>query len=316
MPIIASLADFVVPLLGGIERRWLGAGLLLLVVVLGAVVLSLLAQAVVGHIDLVGAFSPDPATATHHLGTFPFTIPLGGTLFVLYLEVAVVSGVPALIRHRARDGALVFLGCAVLALLVYLTLANWGTVPAPVKTALGLRDPAGPIDALELAGIVISISIWQVLYLFCGGAPISAIPLGWLRVLVANVVVIGLGISTYWLLRFPLHFAVPQIAALAAMIVVGVLVIGVLLGMPAAGPPGSLAPLGRLWRFSLVAAVALITYVILRQLGSALQPTWTVGSLDLWIAISGLNLLGGSIFLCCRVLRPVLEPAGAGAPAA
>ena len=129
MPIVASLADFAVPLLVSHKRRWLVAGLLLAVIVLGAIVLALLAQAVVGHSDLMGVFSPNPSTAASHLTTFPFTIPLGGALFVLYLEVAVVSGVPAVTRHRRRDGALVFLGCAVMALIVYLTLANWGSVP-------------------------------------------------------------------------------------------------------------------------------------------------------------------------------------------
>ncbi len=211
MPIVASLADFVVPLLVGHERRWLVAGLLLSTIVLGAIVLAVLAQAVVGHIDLIGVFSPNPSTAASHLTTFPFTIPLGGVLFVLYLEVAIVSGVPALTRHRRRDGALVFLGCAVMALIVYLTLANWGAVPAPAQAALGLRDPGGPIDALDLAGIVISISIWQVLYLFFGGGAYrrDSHRLG-ARIVVANVVVIGLGISTYWLLRFPCRPPFPR----------------------------------------------------------------------------------------------------------
>ena len=308
MPILASLADFVVPLLGSSQRRRLVAGLVLAAIVGGAIVLTVLAQAVVGHIDLVGVFSPDPQATASHFSTFPFTIPLGGLLFVLYLEVSIVSGVPLVTKHRLRDGLITFLGCVALALILYQTLANWDAVPVQARALLGLRNPAGPIDALDLAGIVISIAIWQVLYLFFGGGPLASIPAGWQRLVLSNVAVIGLGILTYWVLSSLLRATVPQVAAIAAMVVVGTLMVGVLFGMPAAGPPGTISLTTRFIRFCLAAVVAVVTYVVLRWLGTALQPTWTSGSLELWIAISGLNLIGGSIFLYCRILRPLLEP--------
>jgi hypothetical protein len=308
MPVLALLADFVVPLFVGQQRRWLVAGLILAAILGSAIVLTVLAQAIVGHIDLVGVFSTDPHTAASHLSAFPFTIPLGGVLFVAYLEVAIVSGVPMLTKNRPRDGAIAFLGCVVVALFLYLTLANWDAVPGPARAALGLRNPGGPVDALDLAGIVISISIWQVLYLFFGGGPLSTIPAGWPRIVVSNVVVIGLGITTYWLLHYPLQASVPQIAAIAAMEVVGILVVGLLFDRPAAGPPGTVSPLQRLIRFCLAELVSVLTFLALRWLGMLLQPTWAIGSLELWIAISGLNLIGGSIFLYCRILRPLLDP--------
>jgi hypothetical protein len=309
MPILALLADFVVPQLAGHQRRWLVAGLIVAAILGGAIVLTMLAQAIVGHIDLVGVFSSDPHTAASHLTAFPFTIPLGGALFVTYLEVAIVSGVPMITKNRLRDGAIAFLGCVIVALILYGTLANWDAIPAPARAALGLRNPGGPIDALDLAGIVISITIWQVLYLFFGGGPLSAIPAGWSRIVVSNVVVIGLGITTYWLLHYPLQASVPQIAAIASMVVVGILVVGLLFDRPAAGPPGTVSPLQRLIRFCLAALVSVVTFLVLRWLGMLFQPTWAIpGGLELWIAISGLNLIGGSIFLYCRILRPLLDP--------
>jgi hypothetical protein len=308
MPVLALLADFVVPLFVGHQRRWLVAGLMPAAILGGAIVLTVLAQAIVGHIDLVGVFATDPHTGASHLTAFPFTIPLGGVLFVAYLEVAIVSGVPMLTKNRLRDGAIAFLGCATLALILYETLANWDAVPAPARSALGLRNPGGPIDALDLAGIVISIAIWQVLYLFFGGGPFSTIPAGWPRIVVSNVVVIGLGITTYWLLHYPLHASVPQIAMIAAMLVVGVLVVGLLFDRPAAGPPGTVSPLQRLIRFCLAVLVSVLTSLALRWLGTLFQPMWDAGSLELWIVISGLNLVGGSIFLYCRTLRPLLDP--------
>jgi hypothetical protein len=308
MPILALVADFVVPLYAGQQRRWLVAGIILASILGGAIVLTVLAQAIVGQIDLAGVFSTDPHTAASHLTAFPFTIPLGGALFVAYLEVAIVSGVPMITKNRLRDGAIAFLGCAALALILYETLANWDAIPAPARAALGLRNPGGPIDALDLAGIVISITIWQVLYLFFGGGPLSAIPAGWPRIVVSNVVVIGLGIITYWLLHYPLQASIPQIAVVAAMEVVGILVVGILFGRPAAGPPGMVSPLQRLIRFCLAALVSVLAFLALRWLGMLFQPTWAAGSLELWIAISGLNLVGGSIFLYCRILRPLLAP--------
>lgn len=308
MPILALLADFVVPLFAGQRRRWLVAGFILAAILGGAIVLTVLAQAIVGHIDLVGVFSTDPHTAASHLTAFPFTIPLGGALFVTYLEVAIVSGVPMIAKNRLRDGAIAFLGCVIVALILYGTLANWDAIPAPARAALGIRNPGGPIDALDLAGIVISITIWQVLYLFFGGGPLSAIRAGWPHIVASNVAVIGLGITTYWLLHYPLQASVPQIAVIAAMEVVGILVVGILFDRPAAGPPGTVSSLQRLIRFCLAVLVSVLTFLALRWLGMLFQPTWAIGSLELWIAISGLNLIGGSIFLYCRILRPLLDP--------
>jgi hypothetical protein len=310
MPILAGLADFVVP---EINKRtphgWAVGGAMAAVIIAGAVILTVLAQIVVGHLDVVGIFSSDPAEAAGHLSAFPFTIPLGGLFFVLYLEVAIVSGVPQTTKHRLRDGALAFCGCIILALILYQTLANWSSIPAEVRAHLGLRNPGGPIDALDLAGIVISIAIWQVLYLFSGGGPIATIQKGWRRVLAANIAVIALGILTYWILRSVVQASVPQIAAFAAMVVAGVLAVGVLFGLPAAGPPDAITLSARALRFGTVAAVGAITFLALQWVGSALQPTWTTGSLDLWITICGLNLIGGGIMFYCRILRP-RPPAG------
>jgi hypothetical protein len=303
MPLLGALADFALPQLGNRSTGWPVGGIMAAIIVCGSILLTVLAQAVVGHVDLVGVFSADPQVAAHHLSTFPFTIPLGALLFVTYLEVAIVSGVPMTTTHRVRDGLFAFVGSIAAALILYRALANWASVPAVARAAIGLRDPGGPIDALDLAGILISIAIWQVLYLFGGGWGLQAIPGRWQRIVLSNALVVGLGVTTYGLLRTVLQASVPQIAVIAAMVVVGVLVVGILFGMPAAGPqpmPGRQL----IYRVCLAGAVALCTFVVLHVLGTALQPKWAVGSLELWIAISGLNLIGGGTMLYCRILRP------------
>src|SRR5262249_49419684 len=303
VPCLGLLADFARPRLNGRLDIWPLRGAMVVAIVAGAVVLTVLAQAVVGRVDLVGVFSPDPRTAMSHLSAFPFTIPLGGLLFVIYLEVSIVSGLPLMAKRPVREWIIVLLGCPALALFLYRTLASWNGVPLAARTQLGRRNPGGTIDALDLAGIVIAITIWQVLYLFSGGGPIGALRAGRARSALANLVVIGLGLLTYWLMRSVLQFSVPQIAQLAAMVVVGVLSVGLLFGRPAAGPPATLALVPRLQRYGMVALVALLTYVVLHWVGHGLQPSWSVGSLELWITICGLNLIGGSIFLYCRILR-------------
>src|SRR5262249_34218798 len=150
MPVLALLADFARPRLNGRLDIWPLRGAMVVAIVAGAVVLTVLAQAVGGRVDLGGVFSPDPRPAVRPLSAFPFTIPLGGLLFVIYLEVSIVSGLPLMAKRPVRDGIIVFLGCAALALFLYLTLANWNGVPLAARTQLGLRNPGGPIDALDL----------------------------------------------------------------------------------------------------------------------------------------------------------------------
>jgi hypothetical protein len=304
MPVLGALADFAIPQLGDRAYRWLVGGIMTAIIAGGGIVLTVLAQAVVGHIDLVGVFSPNPQAAASHLSAFPFTIPLGALCFVTYLEVAIVSGVPLQSTHRTRDGVLAFGGSIATALILYQALANWGSVPAGVRALIGLRNPGGPVDALDLAGILISITIWQVLYLFCGGWILQTFRVPWQRVALSNVAVIGLGITTFWLLHGVFQMVVPQIAVIGAMVVVGILIVGILFGMPAAGPPHAMPARQRLYRLGLAAAVALFTYVVLRWIGMTLQPHWTIGSLDLWMTICGLNLIGGGTMLYCRILQP------------
>jgi hypothetical protein len=304
IPVLGALADFAMPQVGERRNTWLVGGVMIAIIAVGGVALTVLAQAVVGPIDLVGVFSPDPQTAASHFTAFPFVIPLGGLFLILYFGATIVSGIPLLTKHHLRDGVLTFVGCAALALILYQTLVNWGSVPAAARAQLGLRNPGGPIEAFELAGIVISIAIWEILYLFAGGGPFATIRTGWLRIALSNVVVIGLGLATYWLLRDVLQATVPQIAEIAGMVVAGALVVGVLFALPAAGPPGTIGPLTRLFRFGLAAVVAVLTFFALQWVGMALQPTWAAGSLELWITVCGLNLIGGGVVLYCRILQP------------
>jgi len=172
-----------------------------------------------------------------------------------------------------------------------------------MRAQIGLRNPGGPIPALNIATWLIVISLWQTLYLLLDSWPYSLITRRPLRILVANVAVILLGSATYWLGVDGIGVTGPQLAAAAAMCIAGGLLVGPLLqNWSIIGLTPGVAR-AALTASSLMVAAGL--YAGLRAIGLGLSSGWTTGvPVELWMVICGLNLIGGGVLWYTRIASP------------
>jgi hypothetical protein len=300
MPVLASVGDW----RAGVQPRQRGARLLNSVsIVVVAAVLTIVGEAVVGHVDLGGALQGTPVTDQHEFPTFPYLIPLAAIAFVSFLQLSIVSEGRLVFPDRfgPAAGRCAVVMCEVIAVVGSLLLANWNVVPPSMRAQIGLRNPGGPIPALDIATWLIVVSLWQTLYLVLDGWPYSLITRRPLRILVANVAVILLGSATYWLGRDAIGVTGPQLAAAAAMCIAGGLLVGPLLqiwSMKELTPGVTRAALAA---SSLMVATGL--YVGLRAIGLGLSSGWTPGvPVELWMVICGLNLIGGGVLWYTRIV--------------
>ncbi|MFR0359414.1 hypothetical protein [Streptomyces sediminimaris] len=298
MPILAAVADWD----AGVRGRW-ATTVDSLLIVIGAVGLTLLGQVLIGHADLVGATRTTATGAGRQMPTFPYEIPLGALAFVTFLQVSIVSEgrlvFPA--RHGPKAGRLAVLGCLAAALAAYAALANWDAASADVRQ-LSLWDPHGPFRALDIAAWLISVAIWQTAHALLDGWPYSLIKARPARVAVANVTVVALGSATYTVATGPLGANGAQLSAAGAMFVVGSSLVGPLLnGWPltAARPAWR-----RTWLAVSATGIAVAAYAALHRLGLTTEHHWTRQTpVELWMVVCGLNLIGGAIPWYTRILR-------------
>lgn len=89
LPAIAMIAFWWEDWPGTILRPPLTGLLDTVLVVIGGVLFTIAGQAVVAHFDLQGVF--DPNAAAEHAPTFPDTMPLAGAIFVVMLELTLVT---------------------------------------------------------------------------------------------------------------------------------------------------------------------------------------------------------------------------------
>jgi hypothetical protein len=100
-----------------------------ILVIVGAVLLTLLGQLVVGHLDLRGIFDPTPGPG--HSATFPATMPLAGGFFVVTLQLTLVSeGWPLRRLGRIASGPIAIAVAWAIALTLYLLLVKPTPSPA------------------------------------------------------------------------------------------------------------------------------------------------------------------------------------------
>ena len=151
-----------------------------LVIAVGGVLMTLLGQVIVNGGDLIGVFAPGPG----HVSAFPNTLPLGGGVFTIILQLTLVwERWPLSKLGRIRSGL------AAIAVAWVLGLAAW---------LLGTHALAIPAD--HYGAWLVSIGLWQVIfYIALRGWPFVRIGRRWLRLLAGNVVVIGFGWLTYLL---------------------------------------------------------------------------------------------------------------------
>jgi hypothetical protein len=284
------------------------------IVVLGGLALTLLGQFVIGVASPAHLLATTSEIPALHFGTFPWAVPLAAFVFVTTLQFTFVCRKwPFAAANPVTGGFLALAASWVIGIGGYYLLANWNAF-GPLPKAIGLRNPGGPIDALDLVGILLCVVIWQMAVFFLlEGYPVSKIKSNGGYLAVANAVTIGGGILTWLLLHNGMNRSVPQISAIAAMVVVGTLTAGLLFeGWPArlvAAPGARLAAI-----LATAAGVAVVTGFVLRAI--AVAATWShpsPGEQQLWVAVTGLNFIGAVIIIHAAVWRrwplPVEAPA-------
>jgi hypothetical protein len=287
-----------------------GIATLGLIVAFG-IVLTAIGQAVTGSFQLGHLFGTAAEATKGHMVTFPWTVPLAAFVFVIMLQLTFVCRQWPFQRLSPVAGGFAALATSwAVGVAGYLSLAHWDFVPAVARHAIGLRNPGGPINALDLVGILLCVVIWQLtLFFLLDGYPVSKIKSGPLYLAVANATTIGLGILLWWLLHSAAGLSSPQVSAAGGVVVAGTLIAGLLLeGWPARAV--SNPTLSRLALLGTAAAVAVIAGFALRAI--SLHATWTGDPAQLWVAVTGLNFIGAFVIVHVAVFRrwplPAAEP--------
>lgn len=312
LEVIGPWSTFALPVLAAAALWWQGwptaglpraaAGAVITVLIIGAgLVLTGLGQLVVGDAAFGHLLGTGTDTAQGYLTSFPWTVPLAAFVFVVMLQLTFVCRKwPFAKLPPVGAGFAAIATSWVLGTLGYLLLANWDSIPAPVRETLGLHNPGGPVDALTLIAVLLCIVIWQlVVFFLLDGYPVAQIrsqtPSSGPYLVVANATTIGLGIATWFVLHNGLGRSVEQVSATAGVIVAGTLVAGLLFeGWPSrliAGPA-----LRRLGLLATAAVVATVLGVGLRALALAVDD-WTRAPALLWVGVAGLNFIGAVIIM-------------------
>jgi hypothetical protein len=294
-----------------VRAPWSGLIDTVLVVVL-AIVLTMAGEAIVERFDVSSIFRARPGP--DHPTTFPATLPLAGAAFAAMLQLTLVSeGWPLRRLGRIRSGVVALVVAWAVAVVAYLLVVNTDSVPAAERADAGLRNPGGPVSAPDFGGMLIAIGLWQAVF-FIGvrGWPFAGIPSRPVRLVAGNVVVIGLGLATFFGLRNLAGWSPGLANAVCGCVISAVLVIAMLFE----GWPGTmLRPLpGRLIDLGLIALVAAALYFGLTSL--ARNVSWVKATPDDWVTTAALTFFGAGIILHVAIGRrwPLSRVAGAGEP--
>jgi hypothetical protein len=316
LTILGPLSTFALPVVAMIAfwwEDWPGtrlpaplSGLLdTVLVVIGAVILTLLGQLIVGHLDVRGVFDPSPGPA--HSQTFPATMPLAGAFFVVILQLTLVGeGWPLRRLGRIPSGPVALAVAWSSALTLYLLLVK--TDPKP-GSGLDART-GGVLSGAEFGAVLTAIGLWQVwFYVALRGWPFSAIASRAPRLLVANLSVIAAGVVTYAILHGAIGLDLSTTTAIAGSMITAVLLHGMLFeGLPRTPDhPGR----ERLIAIGIVVLLGAGLYVALTVL--AHQARWTSATPHEWVAYAGLNGIGLGVILHVPIGRRwpfALAPAG------
>ena len=163
-----------------------------------------------------------------------------------------------------------------------------------------MRNPGGPVSAADFGGMLIAIGVWQaVFFMAVRGWPFAGIPSRPIRLVTGNVVVIGLGLATFFGLRNVADWSPGSTNAVCGCVISAVLVVAMLFE----GWPGTiLRPLpGRLIDLGLIALVTAALYFGLTALSR--NVSWVRASPDDWVTTAALTFLGAGIILHVAIGR-------------
>jgi hypothetical protein len=263
-------------------------------IVVAAIVLTGVGQAIAGHLDMRGIFDPTPGPG--HVPTFPDTLALAGAAFVAMLEVTLVSEGWPLRRLPRRPAGVAALALSwAIALLVYFTLVG---VHPPAGS--GLVERTGPVTGEDFGAVLVAIGAWQVwLFVAWRGWPVSEIDRRWLRLSTANALVIGGGVLTYAVAHGIGGVRPARVSAVAGAIVAAGLLLGMLLDgwLRTRLSPASerLVTLAGIVLLATALAVLLTAYADGRHFSRATP--------DEWVAHVCLNAIGVSVILHVAIGR-------------
>ena len=264
-------------------------------IIVGAVVLTLLGQLVVGHLDMRGVFDPTPGP--RHSATFPSTLPLAGAFFVVTLQLTLVSeGWPLRRLGRTASGPIALAVAWAVALTLYLLL-----VKAHPKPASGLYVRSDRVlTGAEFGAILTAIGLWQVcFYIALRGWPFSTVASRAKRLLIANITVIAAGVLTYVLLHAAIGLDPSTATAVAGSLLTAVLLHGMLFeGLPRS--PRHPAH-ERLITVAIGALLGAALYGALTAL--AHQAHWMTARPPEWVGYAGLNAIGLGVILHVAIGR-------------
>jgi hypothetical protein len=290
-----------------LSTPWLGLTDTVLVVAI-AVVLTIAGQAVVERPDIRAVFeaTPGPGVPT----TFPATLALGGAAFAAMLQLSLVcERWPLGGLGRIRSGVAALVLSWAIGAGAYFLFVNVDSVPAAERTAVGLRNPGGPVAAADFGTALIAVGVWQAIFFIAlRGWPVNTIASRARRLLAGNALVIGLGAATYAVLRDAAGLSPGIIGAVCGCVISATLVVAMLFeGWPAA----LLRPAaGRVLTLALTGVVAVGLYYALAAYADGVR--WIRATPDDWITTAALSFIGAGIILHVAIgLRwPFATPAG------
>jgi hypothetical protein len=306
LEILGPLSTFALPFVAMIAfwwEDWPGtrlhaplSGLLdTILIVIGALLLTLLGQLIVGHLDLRGVFTATPGRG--HSQTFPATMPLAGAFFAVMLQLTLVGeGWPLRRLGRIPSGPVALAVAWSIALTLYLLLVK--THPKPDSTLY--QRGGGVLSGAEFGAVLAAIGLWQVsFYVALRGWPFSIVTSRARRLLVANVTVIAAGVATYAILHGAAGLGPSTATAVAGSLITAVLLHGMLFeGLPRLPDhPGR----ERLIAGGIVVLLGAGLYGALTAL--AHQAHWSSATPDEWVAYAGLNAIGLGVILHVAIGR-------------
>ena len=327
LQILGSVTTFALPILIASALWWHGwparspsravTGVINTVLIAGlAVVLTALAQAIVGRGDLAHLLSTTPAG--HGPGrpafpSYPWTLPLAALIFLTMIQLTFVCDRRPLRRLGTPGAGIAAVTLSwIVGLAAYELLAHWtAVVPPPVQQALGLSNPGGPVSAFNLLGWTLCVAVWSVLlFIPLKGRVVSRIGSVPARLAAGNLATIALGWATFRLLSGPIGLTVPEIAAACGTVIAASLVAALILeGWPARLLTSAPARDGAL--LATIAVLAAVLFIVLKVLGNA-GTTWPpTNPVYLWMTVCALNFVAAGSILWYGVFRrwPVAPPA-------
>ena len=264
----------------------------------GGLILAGVGLLIIGHFNLHGIFSANAAKENSQgvLTTFPFTVPIAASVFVTMLQLTFVSGKWPLHKMRPiSSGIAAFLLSWVVGTAVYFLATNWNAVPAAARSALGLRNGVGPMNAIDFTAMLLCIVVYQMgFFVLFRGWPFAGIKNSGGRLVASHLATIGGGWITFFILIDGFKWNDPIVVGVCGSIIAAIFLVGMLLET---WPFNEEDPSGnRVGAAVLVVAVTGCLYFGLRALGHA-TGTWSQAPVELWIGVSGLNYIAAVIIL-------------------